>query len=88
MSAYLVITIDLMKRAGSMSELSGKDKKAFVLDGLRKAIVLPEEIEDLIIAVIDALIDVENGKLVLNPVVKETTSKCLGFIKGKCTKSK
>ncbi len=88
MSAYLIITLDLMKRAGSMNELSGEDKKAFVIDGLRKALELPEDIEELILAVIDALIDVEKGRLVLNPIVKETTSKCLGFIKGKCSKSK
>lgn len=88
MSAYLIITLDLMKRAGSMNELSGEDKKAFVIDSLRKALELPEDIEELILAVIDALIDVEKGRLVLNPIVKETTSKCLGFIKGKCSKSK
>ena len=88
MSAYLIITLDLMKRAGSMNELSGEDKKAFVIDGLRKALELPEDIEELILAVIDALIDVEKGRLVLNPIVKEPTSKCLGFIKGKCSKSK
>ena len=92
MSAYLIITLDLMKRAGSMNELSGEDKKAFVIDGLRKALELPEDIEELILAVIDALIDVEKGRLVLNPIVKETTSKCRhacwGFIKGKCSKSK
>jgi hypothetical protein len=86
MSVYLLATLDLMKKAGEMKELSGKDKKAYVMEELRKAIELPEDIENLILAVIDALIDVENGKLVLNPVVEKGCTGCYGFLKKKCSK--
>jgi hypothetical protein len=86
MSAYLLVTLDLMKKAGAMKELSGKDKKAFVLDELRKALELPEDIENLIVAVIDALIDVEKGRLVLNPVVEKGCTGCMDFLKKKCSK--
>lgn len=86
MSAYLLVTLDLMKKAGAMKELSGKDKKEYVLDELRKAIELPKDIEDLLISVIDALIDVEKGKLVLNPVVEKGCTSCMGFLKKKCSK--
>jgi hypothetical protein len=75
-----------MKRAGEMKELSGKDKKAFVLEELKKALELPEDIELLIISVIDALIDVQNGKLILNPVVKDGCTGCYGFLKKSCKK--
>lgn len=86
MSVYLTVLIDLMKKAGHNKELSGKDKKAFVLDELKKALELPEDIELLIIAVIDALIDVQNGKLILNPVIKDGCTGCMGFLKKSCKK--
>ena len=86
MSVYLLATLDLMKKAGEMKELSGKDKKAFVIEELRKAIELPEDIENLIVAVIDALIDVEKGRLVLNPVVGKGCTGCIGFLKKSCRK--
>ena len=86
MSVYLLATLDLMKKAGEMKDLSGKDKKAYVMEELRKAIELPEDIENLILAVIDALIDVENGKLVLNPVVEKGCTSCYGFLKKSCRK--
>ena len=86
MSVYLLVTLDLMKKAGAMKELSGKDKKAYVLEELRKAIELPEDIENLIISVIDALIDVEKGRLVLNPVVKKGCTGCMDFLKKSCRK--
>ena len=88
MSAYLIVLLDLMKKAGTMEGVSGLDKKVFVMNELKKALELPEDIENLILAVIDTLIDVEKGRLVLNPVVKKGASNCLGFIKGKCSKSK
>ncbi len=87
MSAYLIVLLDLMKKAGTMKGVSGLDKKVFVMNELKKALELPEDIENLILAVIDTLIDVEKGRLVLNPVVKKGASSCLGFIKGKCSKS-
>jgi hypothetical protein len=86
MSVYLLATLDLMKKAGEMKDLSGKDKKAYVLDELRKALELPEDIENLIVAVIDALIDVEKGRLVLNPVVEKGCTGCIGFLKKSCRK--
>jgi hypothetical protein len=86
MSVYLLVTLDLMKKAGAMKELNGKDKKAYVLDELRKAIELPKDIEDLIISVIDTLIDVEKGRLVLNPVVEKGCTSCFDFLKKSCRK--
>ena len=86
MSTYLTILIDLMKKAGQNTELSGKDKKAFVLDEIRKQLELPEDIEDLIISLIDILIQVENGKLIINPKVKDGCMGCYGFLKKNCRK--
>jgi predicted NACHT family NTPase len=86
MSVYLTLLIDLMKKAGNNKDLSGKDKKQFVLDEIRKQLELPEDIEDLIISLIDILIDVENGKLVINAKVKDGCMGCYGFLKNKCKK--
>ena len=86
MSAYLTVLIDLMKKAGQNKELSGKDKKQFVLDEIRKQLELPEDIENLIVSLIDILIEVENGKLVINEKVKDGCLGCYGFLKKKCKK--
>jgi hypothetical protein len=86
MSAYLTVLIDLMKKAGNNKELSGKDRKAFVLDEIRKQLELPNDIEDLIISLIDILIEVQNGQIVINPKVKEGCIGCYGFLKNKCKK--
>lgn len=86
MSAYLTILIDLMKKAGQNKELNGKDKKAFVLFELRKQLELPNDIEDLIISLIDILIQVENGKLIINEKVKHGCLGCYGFLKKNCAK--
>ena len=86
MSVYLTVLIQLMKKAGQNKDLSGKDKKQFVLDEIRKQLELPEDIEDLIINLIDILIEVQNGKLVINPKVKDGCMGCYGFLKNKCKK--
>jgi len=86
MSAYLTVLINLMQKAGQNKDLSGKDKKQFVLDQIRKQLELPNDIEDLIISLIDILIEVENGKLVINPKVKKSCLGCYGFLKKKCKK--
>jgi len=86
MSAYLTVLIDLMKKAGQNKELSGKDKKQFVLDEIKKQLELPEDIENLIISLIDILIEVENGQLIINPKVKKSCLGCYGFLNNKCKK--
>jgi predicted NACHT family NTPase len=86
MSAYLTVLIDLMKKAGHNKEMSGRDKKAFVIDEIRKQLELPQDIEDLIISLIDILIEVDNGKLVINEKVKNGCLGCYGFLKNKCKK--
>ncbi len=63
--------IDLMKTAGSIREMNGRQKKRYVLDRLRHQMSLDGPVEELIIHIIDKLIQVEKGKLVLNQKVKE-----------------
>jgi hypothetical protein len=86
MSAYLTVLIDLMKKAGQNKEMSGKDKKALVIDEIRKQLELPHDIEELIISLIDILIEVQNGKLVINEKVKNNCLGCYGFLKKSCRK--
>ena len=86
MSVYLMVLLDLMKKAGQNKELSGKDKKQFVLDEIKKQLELPNDIEDLIINLIDILIQVQNGKLVINPKVTDGCLGCYGFLKKNCRK--
>lgn len=68
--------IEFMIIASSMNKLSGPQKKEFVLNSMRKYILFNNEIEDIMIFIIDSLIDVENGKLVINRKVR---SKCWKF---------
>lgn len=61
------ITMDLMKKAGRLSEMKGQQKKEFVLNEIAQIIPLNNELEDAILFLIDKLIDVQNGNLVFNP---------------------
>jgi len=73
--------IDLMKTAGKAKNLDGEDKKKFVLQEMKRLITYDNYIEDILIIVIDLLIDVENGKLVINKDVKDNAVKCFDFMK-------
>jgi len=79
--------IDLMKRAGKIKRLDGEGKKKFVLQEMKRLITYDNYIEDILIIVIDLLIDVENGKLVINKDVKDNAvgsiTKCFDFMKCK-----
>jgi hypothetical protein len=72
--------IDLMKRAGKIKYLDGEGKKKFVLEEMKRLIPYDNYIEDILIHVISLLIDVENGKLVINKDVKDNATKCFDFI--------
>jgi hypothetical protein len=71
----------LMKRAGRIKSLDGEGKKKFVLQEMKRLITFDNYIEDILIVVIDLLIDVENGKLVINKDVKDNAIKCFDYIK-------
>ncbi len=71
----------LMKRAGRIKSLDGEGKKKFVLQEMKRLITFDNYIEDILIIVINLLIDVENGKLVINKDVKDNAIKCFDYIK-------
>jgi len=71
----------LMKRAGRIKSLDGEGKKKFVLQEMKRLITFDNYIEDILVLVIDLLIDVENGKLVINKDVKDNAIKCFDYIK-------
>jgi hypothetical protein len=75
--------IELMKRAGKIKYLDGEGKKKFVLEEMKRLIPYDNYIEDILIIVIGLLIDVENGKLVINKDVKDNATKCFDFMKCK-----
>ena len=81
MSSILTLTIQLMQEAATLSELSGKAKKAYVLNKVRDTLELSDEVEEIIIAVIDMLIDVEKGKLIINPKVKKSYMRFISCCK-------
>jgi hypothetical protein len=68
-----------MREASELTNLSGKEKKEYVIKKLKDTILLDNEIEELLLDIIDTLVDVEKGRLVLNPVVKTTCTGCVGF---------
>lgn len=71
----------LMKVAGEMKNLKGHEKKKYVLEQL--AIIIPWDnyIEEILLFVIDLLIEVENGKLVINKRAKKASVNCLDCLK-------
>lgn len=66
--------LTLMKSVGK-SELKGVEKKAFVIKAMRDSLRLPEFLEDILALLIDTIIEVENGKLVINEKIKEKIKK-------------
>ena len=85
MSNIVSETISLMIKANiELPNAKGRDKKKWVLDQLKELITLDNEVEDLIIYLIDILIDVENGKLIINPKVKNGCLGCFTFLKKNC----
>jgi altronate dehydratase len=69
--------VSLMVKANLELPLAkGKEKKVWVLKQLADIITLDNSIESLIIAFVDIIIDVENGKLVINKQVKNNSFNC------------
>jgi len=67
--------LTLMKSVGKSEELKGLEKKAFVIKAMKSSLHLPEFLEDILAILIDTLIEVENGKLVINERIKEKVKK-------------
>lgn len=77
--------VSLMVRANiELPKAKGKDKKKWVLSKMKEIITLDNHIEDLIIAFIDIIIDVENDKIVINKKVKTSIFNCFKDIKNCC----
>ena len=67
--------LTLMKSVGKSDELKGVEKKQFVIKAMRDSLRLPEFLEDILALLIDTIIEVENGKLVINQKIKEKIKK-------------
>ena len=67
--------LTLMKSVGKSGELKGIEKKQFVIKAMRDTLRLPEFLEDILAILIDTIIEVEDGKLVINQKVKEKVKK-------------
>ena len=73
--AVLEVLVRAMKKMGEMEGLTGDQKKCLVLQTLEYELDLPEPLESLIIALIDILIEVENGNLTFNKKIKSKAWK-------------
>ena len=77
--------VSLMVQANiELPKAKGKDKKKWVLNKMKEIITLDNYFEDLIIAFIDIIIDVENGKLLINKKVKTSIFNCFKDFKNCC----
>ncbi len=81
MKDLFIELINLMRRASKMKRLSGIEKKNFVLTELRRIIPYDNVVEELLIDIVDLLIQVENGKIVINKKMKKS---CMSIFKGCC----
>lgn len=82
MKDLFIELINLMRRASKMKRLSGRQKKDFVLTELRRIIPYDNVVEELLIDIVDLLIQVENGKIVINKKMKKS---CMSMFKGCCS---
>ena len=67
----LNLLLDTVQYFGSISNLSGPQKKVFTLKSIELKINLPNETKETVMALIDILISVEKGRIVINPKVKK-----------------
>ena len=65
-----------MSIIGNHKNMSGKEKKDWVLLKLREEMDFPDFIEDLIIATIDYIVLVDKGQIKINPKIKKNFFKC------------
>ena len=68
----LDILVNAMQKIGSFKGLAGHQKKELVIQTIQYEMELPDELERLIIALIDILIQVEYGELVFKKKIKKT----------------
>ena len=73
---FIPVLIDLMTTIGKSSELTGKQKKEYVIKQMRRSLDLPQVYEDILALLIDTLIEVQDGKLIFNQKLKKTTKWC------------
>jgi len=77
--------VSLMVQANNeLPKAKGKDKKKWVINKMKDIITLDNYIEDLLIAFIDIIIDVENNKLIINKKVKTSMFNCFKDIQNCC----
>jgi hypothetical protein len=80
MKDLFIELINLMRRASKMKRLSGRQKKDFVLIELRRIIPYDNVVEELLIDIVDLLIQVENGKIVINKKMKENEKELYEYV--------
>jgi hypothetical protein len=66
MAFVLEMVVDWMRYYGKINKINGREKKLCVLQRIRSTVKLSDEIEDMIIATIDMIIKVDNGKIKIN----------------------
>ena len=65
-----------MSIIGNHKNMTGKEKKDWVLLKLREEMDFPDFIEDLIIATIDYIVLIDKGQIKINPKIKKNFFKC------------
>lgn len=60
------VVLSLMIQAGHMGDLSGEQKKQFVMNGMKDILPWDDELEELVLVIMDIIIDVEKGRLKIN----------------------
>ena len=70
------LIIDKMQTAGKFANLTGSQKKLFVIGRILDEIELSPEIEGFISELIDMIIKVDKNQLVINPIVTKSFGRC------------
>lgn len=67
--------LKFMSIVGNHKNMSGKEKKKWVLLKLKEEMELPEVLEDLILAIIDYVVLVDKGQIKINPEIKNISKR-------------
>ena len=67
--------IKFMSIIGNHKNMTGEEKKKWVLLRLKEELLLPEEFEELLIELIDYIVLIDNGQIKINQKIIKSSKK-------------
>lgn len=70
------ILLELMQQAGQINDMTGQQKKLYVMLKLKDGLDIDPILEDFIFDIIDLIINVDKNEIIINPKIKKLFICC------------